>query len=362
MIFNPESALKHRVIMLAGEEEALRRRALDDLLAKAGIQKDDFELETLSADASNPMEWYASVSTAPFMGDRRTAIIRHLLRIDADKLKGVDFAKLPASSLLILIADDEAGGEDRQRTLKSSRLKWEKAVTKAGGASYSFDPDPKGALLAIKQEVARIGKKISDPAAAALVEMTGGSLSRGIDELKKVEMFLGNQEMIRESDIREVVVASREWNVYRMVDSVFNGQTPEALRQLRVLIGSQTKAEEAAFQRILPTVSRHLRLLWQARICVEAGCNPTNPPESVAKMLPSKNSITAEQSYRLGALMGMARVVSLPAIERCFAIVADTDARLKGSLSSFSALDTLERMLLEMSAAVTPAAAPSRGR
>jgi len=50
--------------------------------------------------------------------------------------------------------------------------------------------------------------------------------------------------------------------------------------------------------------------------------------------------------------MNTARRLSFPQIERCFAIVADTDSRLKGGLSSFSALDTLERMLLEMSSVV----------
>jgi DNA polymerase III delta subunit len=353
MSFVAEKALQHRVIMLAGDEEALRRRALGEILVAANIQNDDFDLESLAADTLNPVDWYASVSTSPFLGERRTTIIRHLLRCDVEKLKGTDLSKLPPTSLLILVADDESGTEDRQRTLKTARTNWAKVVTKSGGVVYSFDPDPKGALEAIRKEVARLGKKISPPAATALVEMTGGSFSRALDELKKIEMFLGDQEMIRESDVREVVVASREWNVYRMVDSVFNGQIPEALRQLRVLIGSNNKAEEAAFQRILPTVSRQLRFLWQARLCVEAKCSPTEPKPEVARMFPAKSSLSSEQPYRVSSVMRMANRLSLPQIESCFAIVADTDARLKGSLTSFSPLDTLERMLLDMASVVS---------
>ena len=352
MTFVAEKALQHRVIFLAGDEESLRRRAFDDILKAAGVEKDDFDLETLSGDTSSPMEWFAAVSTAPFLSDKRTAIVRHVLRCEIDKLKGTDFSKLPATSLLILVADDETGGDDRQRTLKTARGNWAKAVTKAGGFAHSFDPDPKGAAEGIKNEVARLKRKISQPAVVALVEMTGGSLSRAIDEIQKLDLFLGDQELIRESDVREVVVASREWNVYRMADSVFNGQIPEALRQLRVLIGSQTKAEDAAFSRILPTLSRQLRLLWQARICIEARCSPTNPPAEIARMFPGKPNISSEAPYRLNPTMAMAGKLTLGQIEKCFMILADTDARLKGSTTSFSALDTLERMLLEMSAAV----------
>jgi len=168
-------------------------------------------------------------------------------------------------------------------------------------------------------------------------------------------MFVAPQTNIRESDVREVVMPSREWNVYKMVEAVFTGQMPEALRQLRVLVGSGTKAEDAAFSRILPTVSRQLRLLWQARACVEANCNtPSFAPEAVQKMFPDKNSIAKEQPYRAAPLLSTARKLTFTQIGKCFAIVADTDARLKGSLSSFSSLDTLERMLLEMSAVVAP--------
>ena len=355
MNFNAEKALQHRVVILTGEEEAMRQRAFHDLLAAAQISRDDLDLETYSADESQPGDWYAAAGTSPFLADRRTVIVRHLLRCEIDKVKKTDFSKLPASAFLILVADDESGDENKQARLKTLRKNWEKAVQSAGGGVFAFDSDPKMIREVLKKEVANIGKTISEPAVLALVDMTGGSLSRALDELQKLELFIGSQANIRESDVREVVVPSREWNVYRMVESVFQGQIPEALRQLRVLMGSPTKAEDAAFSRILPTVSRHLRLLWQARACVEGNfTSPALASPKVAGMFPEKNSIAKEQPYRLGPLMNTARRLTFPQIEKCFAIVADTDARLKGTLTSFTALDTLERMLLEMSSVVSP--------
>ena len=339
--------------MLGGDEEELRRRAFHDILAAANIEKDDFDMVSMEADFQSPMDWYASVSTSPFLSERRTTIIRHLLRCDVDKLKSVDLSKLPESSLLILIADDESGDDNKQKTFKSVRNQWAKAIDKAGGAVYIFDPDSKGTLEAVRREVSNVGKKISGPAAELLVEMTGGSLSRALDELKKIELFIGDQELIREGDVRDVVVPSREWNVFRMVDSVFNGQIPEALRQLRVLVGSQTKAEDAAFSRILPTLSRQLKLMWQARLCVEARCNPTTPPPDIQKMFPAKPNLSGEPPYRQKQVMTLAGRLNLNQIEKCLVILADTDARLKGSLHSFSALEALERMLLDMASVVS---------
>lgn len=345
-----EKLLKGRVVLIAGDEDVLRREALTDLLTAAEIQPDDFDLETFDGDSSTPIDWTASVGTAPFLAPRRTAIVRHLLRCDVDKLKTVSLGKLSETSLLILVADDEGGSDDRVQRMKTARKAWEKAVTTAGGSVVNCDANPKGTRLAIKKRVADMGVSMSDRAIDTLVEMTGESLSRALDELEKLVLFVGAGRQIRESDVRDVVVPSREWNVFKMVDATLGGDVGEALRQLRILIGSNSKAEETAIGRILPIVSRQLRFLWQGRLCVDAGCSPASPPESIRAMFPDKPNLSSEQPYRQGAVMTVARRIPLTKIERCFTILADTDARLKGALDAFSGIETLERMVLEMAA------------
>jgi DNA polymerase-3 subunit delta len=353
-----EKALKHRVILIAGEEETLRRRALTDLLAAAEVDKDDFDLEVLDADGSVPMDWVASVGTAPFLAARRTTVVRHLLRCELDKLKGTDLSKLPETSLLILVADDEGGSEDRVQRMKTTvRKGWEKAVTSAGGSLLSCDVNAAKSKDELKLAVAGTGKSMSDKAIDALLEMTGGSLSRAVDELEKLVLFVGPAEQIRESDVRTIVVPSREWNVFKMVDAIVANEVPEALRQLRVLVSNNSKAEDAAFRQILPQVSRQLRMLWQGCLCVESKCSPSNAPASVLAMFPEKPNLSKEPPYRQNAVMNSARRLMLGRLERCFGILSDTDARLKGALPGFSAMETLERMILEMASVL---AAPRR--
>lgn len=348
---NAEKLLKSRVVLIAGDEDILRREALKGLLSAAEVQADDFDLENFAADSSGPRDWIASVSTIPFLAARRTAIVRHLLRCDVDKLQGNDLAKLAETSLLILVADDEGGSDDKIQRSKTQRKAWEKAITAAKGSVIACDANPKSTLEALKKRLTEQQIKMSDRAIEALVEMTGGSLSRALDELEKLVLFVGPGNQIRETDVRSVVVPSRDWNVFKMVDAAVGGDVGEGLRQLKVLVGSSGKAEEAAIGRILPMVSRHLRLLWQGRLCIDAGCSPANAPENVRGLFPEKPNLTAEQPYRQGAIMTAARRIPLPRIEQCFRILADTDARLKGSLDSFSGIESLERMVLEMSAA-----------
>ena len=270
-------------------------------------------------------------------------------------MQGVNLATLPETALLILVADDEApGGDEKSRKVSTWRTKYQKAVRDAGGHVEDFSIEAKAAKETIKAEAVKLGKKFSPSALDLLMEMTGGSVSKALDELDKLITFTGNNEQISESNVREIVVPSREWNVFKMIDAIVSGAVPEALRQLRVLVGSQPKPEDSAIGRVLPMVSRALRLIWQARVCLDANCTPSNATEAVRAQFPEKPNITAEQPYRQAPIMNAAKKVSLERIAACLQILADTDARLKGALPSFSTMDTLERMVLDMSGILAP--------
>lgn len=376
MSFDATKAAQSRVVLLGGEEEALRRRALTAMMEVATADG-DFDLQTFESDEGHPGDWLASAGTAPFLSAKRTVIVRHLLRKDifSSRSKGEDdapagaeskalietlvksFKALPETALLILVADDESGDENRQRRLASIRKGWEKLVKDGGGLVADFKTDAKQIRESIKREADRLGKKISDASAESLAEMTGGNFSRGVEELEKLALYVGTEPQIREADIRAVVVPSREWNVYKLIDAIVDGSVPEALRQLRILVGSQTKAEEAAFSRILPTMSRQLRLLWQARICIEAKVNPANAPESVSRLFLDKASIAKEPPYRHGRLAQQARRMDFKTLTTCLEAVSDADAKLKGLESAFSPIETLESMVLTMIQVMAPRAA-----
>jgi DNA polymerase III subunit delta len=348
MSFSASKALQHRVVLLAGEEEFLRREALRELLREAGAVEDDFDLETFDAGDTPPADWYAAVSTVPFLAERRMAVVRHLLRCESDKLGGVDLSALPPSSLLILVADDESGDDSKQMRLKTVRSNWQKTVTAAGGHVAPLVADARQLQETLRKQAQAAEKTLSPAAAQLLAEMCGSSLSRSMSELEKLILYIGDEPAVRENHVRAVVMPSREWNVFRLVDAALGGEVAEALRQLRILVGSPSKAEDAAFRSILPNVGRTLRLVWQARLCLDAGVAPENAPDEVRRLFPPKPNLAAEKPFVQGKVMRLARTVDLDSLTRCLAILSEADARLKGILPGFSAMETLERMVLEM--------------
>ena len=333
--------------MLSGDEEALRRRALASSLDTLQVAPDDFDVSTLDGSV-HPREWLAQAATVPFLGDYRVLIVRHLLRSDPDLAKGLDLKGLPPTAKVILVADEEQGDENRQSRLKTIRKNWEKLVESQAGTVERFDVTPKELSAAIKAEVERYGKKITDRCTNLLAEMVGGSLSRATEELEKLVLYIGEQQMVEESAIKAVVVPAREWNVFKLSDSITRGDVGEAIRQLRILVVSPVKAEEAAFRNVLPQLSRQFKLLWQARLCVDAKTSPNMASSAMMEGFPTRPDLTKEPPYRQTALMSSARGTSLSNLAQCFRILADTDARLKGQLPSYSAMETLERMVLEM--------------
>jgi DNA polymerase-3 subunit delta len=349
--FSLEQALAHRVVMLSGDEDALRSRALREITTAATLE-DDFDIEVVDASESGPVQWSASAGTAPFLSSRRTVIVRHLLRCDEVETPG--WSELPETALLVLVADDESGDESRQSRYATIRTQWERAINKIGGHLDVFKVDPKQVVDSIRQEAVRLGKKMSPKAAETLAEMCGGSLSRATEELEKLALYTGSTEQISETDVKEVALPSREWNVYKMVDGAIQGNGAEALRHLRILVGSATKAEEAAFSRILPTVHRQLRLMWQARIILDHKGNPDDLSPEIQELLAENPAWSKQAPFVRSKTMRAARSVSFDQLTRCFEIIGDADARLKGILPSYLSMETLEQMLLEMIETLRP--------
>lgn len=343
--FDPAKALEHTTILLAGDEAGLRRKALDEVLALAA-GGDDFDVEMFTADSSNPTQWLASAGTAPFLSPRRVAVVRNLLRCDDPSPIGE--VQLPPTGLLVLVADEEAKSEDRDRKSEGSARKWETAVKKAGGASYIFKVDPKDLIVMLRDQAKSGGKQLSPAAAERLSEMCGGSLSRAMDELEKLILFAGQAGAISERDVEDVVVSSREWNVFKLIDAVVKSDAAGALRQLRIMIGSNNKAEGVAFSTIFPMLGRQLKLIWQARAVLDAGGSPDNIPSTVASYFPTRPNLSAEKDYPRKLAFQFARAVTLRQIHNALEALADADARMKGLEPGFSTSDTLERLVLDL--------------
>lgn len=351
MSFNFAKAINSKVILLSGTEPVLLRAAIDDLIAEAGLQKDDYDLEEFFADSSHPDQWLASVSTFPFLAPKRAVMVRNAQKAKVEDISVPSLQALPETALLVFVVSSE-GNEDSRQTGGSKKAGLEKLVTSVGGTVGKFDADPKKSSDLIRQEIMKRGRKIQPRTLETLVEMTGGSYSYAIEELDKVFLY-SDEETISEHTIKTVVVASREWNVWRMIDALTSGNVQESLRQLQIVMGGKGKVEDIAFSQLFPLISRQLKFLFQGRICIEKGCRPESAPADVRALFPAKPNLGSERPFVQGAVMRSAQNLTLDQIVSAMEEVAKADAALKGLGTSFSPMDTIERLVFDLGATLS---------
>ncbi|MBS1716213.1 MAG: DNA polymerase III subunit delta [Armatimonadetes bacterium] len=343
--FSLEKALASRVVLLSGDEDALRKRALAEILA-AIEDPDGFDREHFESD-SPAGKWLASASTIPFLSERRVVIVRRILRADMSELSPDKLKALPASSMLILVADEEASDSNREKG--GSKGKWEALVDQGGGYVSKLSTPPGAASQQLKAEATRLGKQITPRALDLLLDMTGGNLTRGLDELDKLALLVGTGSQIREEDVRMVAVPSREWRVFTLVDEVLDRNIAGAFTQLQILLEG-AKSDDAVFSSLIPTFHWTLRMLFQAVTLKEAGLTLSKISEEDASKLPTKNNLQKAHPFVAKKMERMAARLTSHRAAKLLKILGDADARMRGAETKYSTAETLERMTLEMAA------------
>jgi len=335
------------VWLIHGPEELLRRRALAALLDEIGVTTQDFDLETHTADSSKLSEWVAAAGTVPFLAVARVVIIRHLLRAgDPKEARPEQLATVPSSGRLILIADEEATlDEDRQRRFTDLARAWSRAILAAGGTVIEANVPPAQFSTRLRSEAESLGKALTPTASDVLKEMCGGSFSRAVDEVEKLSLFVGDRANIQEADVHQVASASREHNIFRLVESIASGEASPAFAQLRTLFGNTARPDDAA-NRFLAPLSRQFRLVWQARAAIDAKVGIAQMKQSIPGALAERPRLDGEQEFVQQKSLRLARRLSLPSIAACLHEIADCDARLKGLRPASSALDSIETMVV----------------
>ena len=349
-----------RVVLLASEEGA-HRKADMEALSKV-LDADEMNVETVLADARPPTEWTASAASVPFFPGRRVVVVRNVLRVNpaelwTEKPKSADhpFVKelnaLPESACLVLVADSETGDEDKQNRLETVLKRWADVVQAGGGAVLATTTNLKDVAESLRTKAKEAGKHITPNTANLLVEMTGGSLTIAHDELEKLIHYVGTREAIQDSDVRAVVAPEQEYNVYQLVDAIVAGDSGTALKQLRTLVTRNDRIENQAFSRIFPTVARQFRLVWQARLCLDADCRASDPTPAVLEQMPAKPRLSEERDWVQQRAVRSARKLSLRQIRNVFSELVEADAKIKGLEPSYSTNEAVEEMVLRMAAA-----------
>lgn len=357
MRFDPQKTAQSKLILVTGNDAEARRDAVEALLKAAGLQSDDMDMERIVADTKPPVEWVGAACSIPFFSDRRAIIVRNVNRVNPSKLwpeAKIDknhpliksLLELPPSALLILVADDETKSDDGNRA--PAPPPWDKVVKAAGGETVKLDLPTQNLPQVARDHAKSLGKGLSPAAANLLLEMTANRIGEAKAELEKLALYVGDAKDIRIDDIQAVVSPDSEYNVFKLVDAVVAGQTVPALNQLRTLIGQQPKVETAVFAGIIPMILRQFRILWQARVCVEARCGAKNAPPAVSEAFLSNPNLGTLSDWQADRALRSARNLTFDQLSACLQVLARMDGSLKGVHYSADARETIELAIANM--------------
>lgn len=137
------------------------------------------------------------------------------------------------------------------------------------------------------------GKRINARALNTLTFMAGRELTRLIGELDKLCAYLGERGEITEDDVRAIVSASLEYNVFELMNHLLAGDMLKAQQTVNSLMqGGQNPIG------ILAMLTRQIRQMTHMKCALDAG-EPAQAVQERLKMHPYAAKQTARQVARL---------------------------------------------------------------
>ncbi len=234
-------------------------------------------------------------------------------------------------TLVILIASSR-GRRPGDRGDQGARLSGEllNAVSGAGSAVECRAPTREEALAWVTAEARALGSLIKPAAAVLLVERVGADLGRLSREIEKLALSSGTPGQISRQDIEEATARTPQDNIFALGDAIGAGAPDQAMAVLRDLLHYQGVEPTTA----LMFIARQLRLVWQAKIMLDAGWRGgAEVPQAAQALLPEGSEMLQYLDGRrwlVNRLLGQARRFGWPEIAYAVRRVLAAELSLKG--------------------------------
>lgn len=268
----------------------------------------------LAARGLTPDVLVQHLSTAPFLGPARLVSVEGLLTSLGSR-RGVleqwqplvDFLPvMPETSHLVLL-EPAAEREDRLGLERSPLLRALRAVPGAEVREFRalrlYGQSGNEVARWIAERARGRGVAFQRDAAEALAELVGADLWAAAGEVDKLGQYAAGRPVTVE-DVRLLTPASRDADVFALVDAAVEGRAPAALRVLRQLLdqGEHPGALQAMIARQLRSLVRAAELVAQGapeRTIGEAtGVTHPFPLGKLVRQAGALGAARAEQALR----------------------------------------------------------------
>ena len=252
------------IVVLEGKDEfRLSERVSEFRLTVTPLEMSEINTTMLDGNIVTVDELLTSLSTVPFMADRRLVIVEGLLNRLGDVNKRSAGSKkdltewlnfpdlltnLPPTANLLLI---------ERESLPSN--KFLSTILKLGQVEKFSPLGHRDLLEWINTRSSKLGLDIERTAVTLIADSVGSELRLIDSELNKIKTY-SRGRLITKEDIILMVPYVRQQNVFRVVDSVIEGRTRDALNASSMLIN----LGESPFG-IVRMIERQLRFLILAK-------------------------------------------------------------------------------------------------
>ncbi len=347
-----------RVYLLMGSDEFQKRMALDKILQQL-VDPDfrDFDLEELDGETATSERIISGLSTPPLGGGRRVVLVRFANKIDPEEQRKLArmIDSIPSTGCLILVnpAAEKSDGKPKKGSEVIADLS--KAARKVGEVhefgTGSYRDKTERAREFAKSQIDASGKQISADALAFLVQRVGDDFAIIASEVQKLIDWTGDRERINREDVEAVTTETPEEKIFRFLDAIASRNTALALQLLDNMLETSDDIQADA-SRTLAMIARQFRLIWQARMLLEAGVKRLEKsavPKQILAALPSESNlldVIERQPWQAGKLTTQAKSFSQTNLRKCFDAIARADAAMKGIEGSVEDPRTVMRLLV----------------
>ena len=282
------------VYLFTGPEEYVKAEALAALREKllpAGLETlNDETLEGVTAQQITD-----AAETMPMMCDRRVVTVRDWAPLLPAKSKNEEaevermqkwLDNPPESCALVFYMRSEPDGRKKMTGLLKK---------KAAVVEFTQLTDAELTRWCARK-LKPYGKKLSRDALSTLTFMAGRDLTRLNGELDKLAAYLGDARTeITPEDVRAIVPASLEYNVFELLNHLLAGDILRAQQTVNSLLQNGQTA-----MGLLAMLTRQTRQLAHMRCALDAGI-PVQTVQNELKLHPYAAKQTAKQCARLSS-------------------------------------------------------------
>jgi len=296
------------VYLLLGEEEYQKKEIISRIkqITFPTSESMEFNYDVFYGDEANVGDIIDVANSYPMMHEFRMVVVKEVdvLSVEEKNILA-SYVKDPAPfTRLILLADK----------LEPSQELY-KAVAKLGTIAMFYSLFDNQALSWLEaQSFQRAKKKISRSAATLLIQRLGTNLNNLNTELDKLILYVGNRPTIEEDDVIKASVGFQEENIFALIEAIGYRKKIKALTVFKSLC---EQGEE--FLSILYMITRHFRILWQAKELQEQGKNLTQI-SAILNIKFKKQQTTIWNQIRL---------FSFNELKKIYELLLETDLQLK---------------------------------